>query len=207
MNTSSHTSKHTPPRRPPVLPGSRGLPWLGLLACLILTVLAGVRLIALQSDNATIDALAARRDIVVPADARAEVAYARVRFLLDRDRLDEAVPLVEIIGRDAASEPRLARRQLAADAWRALGSARLRLAFSLMRDGKIDEAIPSVRLAKEFYIRALRLVPGDWDAKFNLDVASRLVRDFPEGNAQGEESPDPPKRVWTDLPGLPKGLP
>lgn len=207
MNTSSHISKHTPLRRPPVLPGWRGLPWLGLLACLILTVLAGVRLIALQSDNATIDALAARRDIVVPVDARAEVAYARVRFLLDRDRLDEAVPLVEIIGRDAASELRLARRQLAADAWRALGSARLRLAFSLMRDGKIDEAIPSVRLAKEFYIRALRLVPGDWDAKFNLDVASRLVRDFPEGNAQGEESPDPPKRVWTDLPGLPKGLP
>lgn len=207
MNTSSHISTQTSPRRPPILPGWRGLPWLGLLVCLILTVLAGVRLIALQSDNATIDALAARRDIVVPVDARAEVAYARVRFLLDRDRLDEAVPLVEIIGRDAASEPRLARRQLAADAWRALGSARLRLAFSLMRDGKIDEAIPSVRLAKEFYIRALRLVPGDWDAKFNLDVASRLVRDFPEGNAQGEESPDPPKRVWTDLPGLPKGLP
>lgn len=204
---SANIMPHAARRRPSVRLGWGGLPWLGLLGCVVLTGLAGMHVLALRADNATIDALAARREIVVPVDARLEVAYARVRFLLDRDRVDEAAPLVEIIGRDAASDPSSARRQLAADAWRALGSARLRLAFNLMRDGKIDEAIPSVRIAKEFYIRALRLVPGDWDAKFNLDVASRLVRDFPEGNAQGEESPDPPKRVWTDLPGLPKGLP
>lgn len=188
-------------------PGWSVLPWLALLACVTLAVLAGVQVWMLREDNAIIDALAARRDVMVPTTATPEVIYARVRFLLDRDRVDEAAPLVEVIGRDAGTDPRPARRQLAADAWRALGSARLRLAFAQMRDGRIDEAIPSVRIAKEFYIRALRLVPGDWDAKFNLDVASRLVRDFPDGSAQGEETPDPPKRVWTDLPGLPKGLP
>jgi mxaK protein len=54
----------------------------------------------------------------------------------------------------------------------------------------------------------LRLKPDDWDAKYNYDIAMRLVRDLPKG--EGEDQHDPlktPEKLWTDLPGVPKGLP
>ncbi len=62
-------------------------------------------------------------------------------------------------------------------------------------------------LARDFYVRALRLEPGFWDAKYNLDVAMRLVRDFPDVQIQGDDRKRPTSRLWTDLPGLPKGGP
>jgi mxaK protein len=65
-----------------------------------------------------------------------------------------------------------------------------------------------VRLAKDGYRRSLALDPGLWDAKYNLDVAMRLVRDFPQIDRMSEEEPaDLPVRLWSDLPGLPRGLP
>ena len=64
------------------------------------------------------------------------------------------------------------------------------------------------RLAKDDYRLALRLDPTAWDIKFNFDVAMRIVRDFPGYEQEGEDvPPDAPKRLWTDLPGVPKGLP
>ncbi len=36
----------------------------------------------------------------------------------------------------------------------------------------------------------------------------RLVRDFPQLDVEGEEiPPEAAKKLWTDLPGLPRGLP
>ena len=45
-------------------------------------------------------------------------------------------------------------------------------------------------------------------SKFNLDVASRLIRDFPEfDRASGDEMRAEPKQIWTDIPGQPRGGP
>ena len=64
------------------------------------------------------------------------------------------------------------------------------------------------QLAKDEYRLALRLDPSNWDIKHNLDVAMRLVRDFPGYEGEAEEVPeDAPKNLWTDLPGVPRGLP
>ncbi|MBM3654860.1 MAG: MxaK protein, partial [Alphaproteobacteria bacterium] len=50
--------------------------------------------------------------------------------------------------------------------------------------------------------------PEYWDAKYNLDVAVRLVRDFPDFERKsGDELSADPKKLWTDIPGKPKGLP
>lgn len=177
-----------------------------LLAIVVLGALAsliaqGVRLAALARDNATIAGLAAGRDLPVGVDASARVLFARAHFLLVRDRLDEAHPLVELLARKGDPAQ-------AAAGWYDLGNARLTRALSHLERTQIDPAVPQVRLAKAAYRAALTIDPQFWDAKYNLDVALRLVRDFPEVERDVKEEPqEAPKRVWTDLPGLPKGLP
>ncbi len=89
-----------------------------------------------------------------------------------------------------------------------LANARLRIAIEAIEQGSLDKAIASVNLAKTAYRLALRIDPEAWDAKFNLDIAMRLVRDLPQqDDAAEEKSPEEPKQLWTDLPGVPKGLP
>lgn len=151
--------------------------------------------------NQTIAALEAGQDRPVGADAVPEVLLARIRFLAARERLDEAEPLVAALDRDGAPS-------LRALAQIALGNARLRQAFAKLEAGELEPATPLVGLARQAYRRGLTLRPEAWDAKFNLDVASRLVRDFPErGREQGEEMQADPKKIWTDIPGQPRGLP
>jgi mxaK protein len=152
-------------------------------------------------DNRTIAALVAGADLPVGPGARSETLLARAHFLLQRGRIDEAqafVPAVEARG-DA---------QLLARLQYGLANARLRAAFSLLEQNRIDPAIPLVRLAKDGYRAALAIEPANWDARYNLDVAMRLVRDFPQIERSFDEPPtQAPKQLWTDLPGVPKGLP
>jgi mxaK protein len=157
--------------------------------------------IAAWHDNHTIAALAAGRDLAVDAAARSEVKFARAHFLLQHDRLDEAQVLVSEL--KTAGNPRLF-----ADLQYNLANARLRAALASIEQNRIDPAVSLVRLAKDGYRAALAIDPGNWDARYNLDVAMRLVRDFPQIEEKSQEtSPETPKRFWTDLPGLPKGLP
>ncbi|WP_153020369.1 hypothetical protein [Paramesorhizobium deserti] len=153
------------------------------------------------NDNRVISGLATGRDIAVGDRARPEILLARGQFLMRRGRLDEAqalVPAVRISGD---------RRVLAAIQYD-LANARLRTALRLIEDMKIDQAIPLINLAKDGYRAALSVRPDLWDARYNLDVAMRLVRDFPEIQPSSEEPPqETPEKLWTDLPGLPKGLP
>jgi mxaK protein len=153
-------------------------------------------------DNRTIAGLAAGRDLPVGAGASAAVLFARADFLLARDRIDEAQALVPDI-RAAGDQGRLADLQYN------IANGRLRAAFGLLEQNRIDPAIPLVRLAKDGYRATLTIAPGHWDARYNLDVAMRLVRDLPRNGQDLEEDapPEPPKQLWTDLPGLPKGLP
>lgn len=161
----------------------------------------GARLAAHMMANRTIAALAAGRDISVADTAPARVLMARAHFLMVRDRLDEAQPLVDRIAHSGDAP-------LAATALYDLANARLALAISHLERTEIDPAIPQVRLAKAGYRAALVRTPDFWEAKYNLDVAMRLVRDFPQIEQEAEDEPqETPKRLWTDLPGLPKGLP
>lgn len=160
-----------------------------------------VRLGLDRRDNALIASITAGHDLATdPADPAA-LLFARLHFLATRDRLDEAQPLVQQIA--AAGD-----RTVAVAALYDMANARLRAAIAHLEANRIDPAIPLVRLAKEGYRRALTLDPGFWDAKYNLDIAMRLVRDFPQLDTEGEEiPPEAAKRLWTDLPGVPKGLP
>jgi mxaK protein len=153
-----------------------------------------------HAERAVAHALAANRDVEPPHGASGELLFARAHFLLVRDRIDEAQALSgRIVERGGPS--------VAARFFYDLGNARSRRAVGAVESSQIDKAIPEVRLAKEAYRSALRADPELWDARYNLDVAMRLVRDFPELEAGEQETKAQPKKLWTDLPGRPRGLP
>jgi mxaK protein len=141
------------------------------------------------------------RDVVVSTGARPEALLARIEFLLSHDRIDEVQPLAEALDKTGSE-------QIMAAAHYNFANGRLRQAFDLLTQGKIDAAGPLVVLARQEYRRALTSVPDDWDAKFNLDVASRLIRDFPSfERTAGDTVKTDRKKIWADIPGVPKGLP
>ncbi|MBU3889497.1 MxaK protein [Methylosinus sporium] len=177
-----------------------------LLSLLLVAALAG----ALQgayaawrarADNAAISALAAGRDVETDSASAPELIAARAGFLAARAQFDKARALLEPL--DSAG-----REELSAIAHYDLGNALLRHAFDLLERGQLEPAGPFVELARREYRRALQFRPEFWDAKYNLDVAARLVRDNPElEHSGGDELPADPKKIWTDIPGAPKGLP
>lgn len=181
--------------------------WPRILAIVILAGAAAVlahqtlQLTAHLRDNRAILDLAAGRDIPVDDDAAPRLLFARAYFLLTHERLDDAQHLVDVIAR--GDDPAIATAALYD-----LGNTRLARAIDFLERMAIDAAIPEIRLAKENYRATLRRAPSLWDAKYNLDIALRLIRDFPEIERELEEAPQQtPKRLWTDLPGLPRGLP
>jgi mxaK protein len=185
------------------LKSARGaLLWFAFCSSVIVLVAAGGLLIWKQRTNATIRDLRAGKDIAVNAvTASPQLLEARASYLLARDRIDEAQPLLDqaALRGDVAVNVRMLQN---------MANARLRAAIAAIEKGNFDKAIPLVALAKGEYRSALRHEPRNWDAKYNLDVAMRLVRDLPR--AEGEEEAEPeqaPSKLWTDLPGVPKGLP
>jgi len=182
--------------------------WAGLAASLAALVAGGISQWQTAADNRIIVDLQAGRDIEVDASARPAVVLARALYLVHRDRIDSALPLVETLAAaNADGHPQHPAQ--AVDALYSIGNARVRQGLDLIeRGGLSDGATAPVRLAKDAYLRALRLEPQHWDAKYNLDVASRLVRDFPVNEQEGEDDlPDPMTKLWTELPGVPRGLP
>jgi mxaK protein len=177
---------------------------------LLLALLAAALVGALQNaiaawrvrvDNAAIGALAAGRDVETDSASAPELVAARVEYLAAREEFDKARALLEPLGASG-------RDELSAIAHYDLGNALLRRAFDLLERGQLEPAGPFVELARREYRRALQFQPAFWDAKYNLDVAARLVRDNPQlEHSGGDELPADPKKIWTDIPGAPKGLP
>lgn len=179
-----------------------------VFALLCLWVLAGIaasgwlglRYWQQGRDNAAIRALAGGRDAVPRPGADPRVAHARALFMAWRDRIPEA----------EAQAPALAgaRARLRGEYHYAIGNARLRAGFAAIEANRIDDATAQINLAKLAYRAALRERPADYDAKVNLDLAMRLVRDLPRDGKDGDDDPEVrPERLWTDLPGLPRGAP
>lgn len=151
-------------------------------------------------DNAAIRNLAAGRGAQLREGADARAVHAAILFFAWRERLEEAQELLPLM-QDA-------RPDLLADAWFAIGNARMRLGFENIETSRFEDAEPEIELAKQAYRSALQADPSDRDSKVNLDLAMRLVRDLPRGEADGNEDPEnQPRRLWTDLPGLPRGAP
>ncbi|MCE4224501.1 MxaK protein [Methylobacterium sp. C25] len=176
-----------------------------LLALPILLALAALACAGLAwrtaQANCAIADLAGNRDVAVSTEAPSPILVARILFLARRDRLEEAETLVQTLERrDEADGSARARY--------AMANSRLRQAFGHLSRNDIDPAGPLVILARQDYRRALQARPDFWDAKYNLDVASRLIRDFPDFDRKhGDDLKAEPKKIWTDIPGQPRGAP
>lgn len=171
-----------------------------LIGAAALTVRFGYAVWGDWRDNADIRALASGKRTALRDGADVRAIHGRILFLAWRDRLQEAQDLLPLM-RDTPPA-------LVSDAHFVIGNARMRAAFGQIETGLLEDATPEVNLAKAAYRAALRANPANWDAKVNLDLAMRLVRDLPRPEAEGESDPqNRPRRLWTDLPGLPRGLP
>ena len=184
-----------------VLPWRGPLLWLlAILALLFSTAMFG-GLLRTRSANATIASLAANKDVAIdPKSSPSEVILARVNELIFHDRLDEAQTLLS--SSEAKIDPFVRARALYN-----IANERTRKGAEFVRKGDLDHAAALINVAKSEYRLALKLDPHDWNTKFNLDIAMRIVRDLPQADNLQDEEQETPKKVWTDLPGVPKGLP
>jgi mxaK protein len=83
----------------------------------------------------------------------------------------------------------------------------LRQALRALEGPQSGQAIALIELAKENYREVLRRDPGDWDARYNLERAQRLLPDPEEVDpAEGEESKRA-ERAATTMRGYSPGLP
>jgi mxaK protein len=173
----------------------------GVVIALALAAGAATFLLGLNAArNRTIAALTNGQDKAVAIDTVPEVLFARSYFLLSHNRLDDIPPLVNML--DVRASPRL-RAELHYD----IANTRLKLAFDKIESGDFDAAGALVGLAREDYREALRLNPDNWDARFNFDVASRLIREYPSFGFTPDERRRGPRPLWTELPNTPRGEP
>lgn len=208
-NARAQLGASLPPRMHPQLSNAARL-WreskstlliLGASACVTISIYGALLWRDAGVANAEILALRAGRDRPVATDAAPELLLARIEFLSKRDEINSARTLLNTLDR-------IGNEELGAKGRYALGNALLRHAFDLIERGELDGAGPFVNLSKREYRRALQLAPSYWDAKFNFDVATRLIRDYPSFEQEGGDVLEAePKKLWTDVPGVPKGLP
>ena len=150
--------------------------------------------------NRTIADLTHNHDVAVSEDDAPYLIFARAFFLMKHGELDAAQALVahfDLSGDDKA------RANLHYD----LGNARLLAAFEKIDKADFDAAGALVGLAQEDYIEAMRLNPDLWDARYNFDVAARLVRQYPSFANTPDPRREGPRPIWTELPNVPRGEP
>ncbi len=151
--------------------------------------------------NHNIQELVGKHDVEIEMSrAHPQEILARVDESVRRDHIDDAQAIL------SSTETRLPPG-IRALALYNIANARTRLAAEHVRTGDIDGAAALINLAKSEYRLALKLDPTNWDIRYNLDIAMRVVRDLPQADNPEITSPDAPTKLWTELPGVPKGLP
>ncbi|MDO9238621.1 MAG: MxaK protein, partial [Methylicorpusculum sp.] len=71
----------------------------------------------------------------------------------------------------------------------------------------INDAFPLAALAKQAYRQALALDSQFWDAKYNLEVAMRIAPEMDRITIKADAKENRKTRLWTTVPGFPRGLP
>jgi len=174
-----------------------------VLALLALTVLAAVVDLASLWRAARIDALIASGQAVADAPGQPP----ELRFA-------QAHALAQSQAASAARESALNRyRALQADA--RLGQAArfnsanllVRQAIEVRASPQPGQAIALLELAKEYYRDVLREDPTQWDARYNLERAQRLLPDPDEEDTGPVEQERNRERAVTTMRGYSPGLP
>ncbi len=170
-----------------------------LLGLSVGSAIQAIALSRLSAHNETIERLVQGEDIPVGADAPPEVLFARAYWLRQKNRDDEAI---EVFNRlEGVGDPgfRARVRYNLADLY-------LSRAIDLTERSDFERAFTLASLAKDLYRESLRLNSQEWDAKYNLEVAMRLVPDLPQVETDVLEK-QLRQGLWSSIPGFPRGLP
>jgi mxaK protein len=146
-----------------------------IVASAVYSVVTAVRLWHLNQVNAYINNPEAADE--VPDDARARLAHAG---LLERQEEHDLAleELTQVLGE--------ANAQLLPSVYYNRGNINLREALKMT--GSDGRQIPLVELAKQDYRSALALEPQMWNARYNLEVALRIVPEDPANNEDFEKN-------------------
>jgi mxaK protein len=134
-------------------------------------------------------------------NAAPELQLARGSYLKNKHRYNEAqAALSPIIDQGSVKNRAISRYNL--------GNTYLEQAIEMAESMQINEATSLAGLAKQAYRQALALDSKNWDAKYNLEVAMRLLPEMDRLTME-EDDPVPQEKakLWATVPGFPRGLP
>lgn len=177
--------------------------WFIFLASAFVMSMQIMNLYHAKSENDWIRVLNSGQDVSVDKiiNASPEVRLARAMYYQKQHRYDEALATLGLIMDKGDTQLKTIVRYN-------LGNVYLQQAIEQLEAQNINAAQPLVALAKQAYRQALALNSHFWDAKYNLDVAMRLLPEMDRMTMQdNEDAQTPPPQLWTTLSGFPRGLP
>ncbi|MDD1620798.1 MAG: MxaK protein [Methylococcaceae bacterium] len=177
--------------------------WALLLASMSLGVFQCWSLYRVHRENQWMAELNEGHDIAVDKLVKGapEVRLARAAYLRQKQRYDEALDTLSVI-------VGLGDARLQSKSRYNLGNLYLTQAMVEVEAGRINQAMPLLTLAKQAYRQALALDSGFWDAKYNLELAMRLLPEFDRVSpTEPDDDAAKPSQLWTTVPGFPRGLP
>jgi mxaK protein len=144
-------------------------------------------------------AIAQAADPAEAAQDFAEARFAHALALARAGRYDAALGAYKVLAR-------VERGPLRPAAFYNLGNLHLREA---LKDGpaKAVDSLPLVELAKQAYRDALRVDPGDWDARYNLERALALAPEVDDAASVDNEPEVQRERAVTTAPLMRADLP
>ncbi|WAR44116.1 hypothetical protein [Methylomonas rapida] len=177
--------------------------WAVFLASLLLAVLQLTAVYRIHSQNQWLAELRAGQDVAIDKvmTAAPELRLARAIVLKQKQRYDEALETLGLIVDQGGNTLQVQSRYN-------LGNLYLTLAMAEVDAGRINQAMPLLTLAKQAYRQALKLDSGFWDAKYNLELAMKLLPEFDRISPnEPDDDAAKPSQLWTTVPGFPRGLP
>lgn len=177
--------------------------WAALLACLALALMQLATVYRMHRENAWLTELLSGHDIDIEnvITASPQVRLARAVCLRQKDQFSEALDTLSVIVGQGDRRLQIQTRYN-------LGNVYLAQALDEVEAGRLNQAMPLLTLAKRAYRQALALDSSFWDAKYNLELAMKLLPEF-DRISPGETDDDAakPSQLWTTVPGFPRGLP
>jgi mxaK protein len=177
--------------------------WATLAVAILVTLTQLLQLYGLAGQNRLISQLLAGKDVGADelVTSAPEVRMARAIYLNQHQRYDEALATLNLLLQQPGAVAQAQTRYN-------LGNLYLRQAMEKAQADDVNEAMPLLGLAKQAYREALALDSEFWDAKYNLEVAMRLLPEM-DRISSGDEKDDLNQKtqLWTTLPGFPRGLP
>lgn len=176
--------------------------WVALAVSLVAVIFHIWSLYSIHRENKLIMQLISGKDIDVNKviTGQPELRLARALYFKQKHRYDDALSTLSLI-MDKGD------RQFQAKVRYNLGNLYLEQAVQKVETMNMNEALPLAGLAKQSYRQALELNSQNWDAKYNLEVAMRLLPEMDKINSPDEDPISQKAQLWTTVPGFPRGLP